>query len=169
MSWEAYRWTAKSPSELFHTLGPHGVDHLVRQALDACWRELPDDKRTLADVTASAREVFGRNTRVWNRIKRPDPAAFFEDLQPKPADQFLRQAMVTCWMMMPRTGGRKLTDVTKIVTRIFERNLDAWEEDNATLTGKKPKKAGASATRKKPAKGTAKKASPAKKPSTKKR
>src|SRR3954452_14476725 len=177
MSWEAYRWTAKSPSELFHVLGPHGVDHLVRQALDACWRELPDDKRTLADVTASAREVFGRNTRVWNRIKKPEPAAFFEDLQPKPADQFIRQAMVTCWMMMPRTGGRQLSDVTKIVTRIFERNLAAWDEDNATLTGKKTggaKRAGASkATKKKQssgAKSTAKKTSaPAKGKSSKKK
>ena len=45
MSWEAYRWTAKTPSELLHTLGPHGVDHLVRQYLDAVWRELPDDQR----------------------------------------------------------------------------------------------------------------------------
>jgi hypothetical protein len=140
MSWEAQRWTAKSPSELFHVLGPHGVDHLVRQALDACWRELPDDKRTLADVVAAAREVFERNLRVWKRIKRPDPAAFFEDLQPKPADQFLRQGMVTCWMMMPRTGGRKVSDVIRIVTGIFERNLSAWEQDNETLTGKNAKK-----------------------------
>ena len=91
--------------------------------------------------------------RVWNRIKRPEPAAFFQDLQPKPADQFLRQAMVTAWMMMPRTGGRKVGDVSKIVTRIFERNLAAWEEDNATLTGKK------TSTKKKPA---AKKSPPAK-------
>jgi hypothetical protein len=152
MSWEAYRWTAKSPSELFHVLGPHGVDHLVRQALDACWRELPDDRRTLADVLGAAREVLARNVRVWNRIKKPDPAAFFDDLLPKPADQFLRQAMVTCWMMMPRTGGRKVSDVTKIITRIFDRNLAAWDEDNATLTGTRPKK--------KPA---AKKSPPAKK------
>ena len=141
MSWEAYRWTAKSPSELFHVLGPHGVDHLVRQALDACWRELPDDRRTLADVTAAAREVFERNLRVWSRIKKPEPAAFFQDLQPKPADQFLRQAMVTCWMMMPRAGGRKVADVGRIVTGIFERNLAAWEADNATFTGKKSKPA----------------------------
>jgi hypothetical protein len=140
MSWEAYRWTAKSPSELFHVLGPHGVDHLVRQALDACWRELPEDKRTLADVVASASEVFDRNRRVWGRIKRPEPAAFFDNLLPKQPDQFLRQAMVTCWMMMPRTGGRKLSDVTRIVTGIFERNLAAWEADNATLTGKKARK-----------------------------
>ena len=155
MSWEAYRWTAKSPSELFHVLGPHGVDHLVRQALDACWRELPDDKRTLADVVASAREVFERNRRVWGRIKRPEPAAFFDDLLPKPADQFLRQAMVTCWMMMPRTGGRKLSDVTRIVTGIFERNLAAWDEDNATLTGKKRGKSAKRAA-KKPARAKAK-------------
>lgn len=137
MSWEAYRWTAKSPSELFHVLGPHGVDSLVRQALDACWRELPDDQRTLADATSAAREVFERNRRVWGRIKRPEPAAFFDDLLPKPADQFLRQAMVTCWMMMPRTGGRRLSDVTRIITRIVERNLQAWEEDNKALMGKK--------------------------------
>ena len=141
MSWEAYRWTAKAPSELFHVLGPHGVDHLVRQALDACWRELPDDRRTLADVTAAAREVFDRNLRVWRRVKKPEPAAFFEDLLPKPADQFLRQAMVTTWMMMPRTGGRQLGDVARIITAIFERNMSAWAEDNATFTGK-PKRRG---------------------------
>jgi hypothetical protein len=137
MSWEAYRWTATSPSELYHVLGPHGVDHLVRQPRDASWRELPEDRRTLADVIASARQVFDRNRRVWGRIKRPEPAAFFDDLLPRPADQFLRQAMVTCWMMMPRTGGRKLSDVTRIISRIFERNLEAWEEDNQTLTGRK--------------------------------
>jgi hypothetical protein len=171
MSWEAYRWTAKSPSELFHTLGPHGVDHLVRQALDACWRELPDDRRTLADVTKSARDVLDRNARVWGRVKKPEPAAFFDDLLPKPADQFLRQAMVTCWMMMPRTGGRKVGEVTKIVTRIFERNLAAWEEDNVALTGKKskqPKKA-SRATKKSRAKGTVKKAVSTKKTTKKKR
>jgi hypothetical protein len=167
MSWEAYRWTAKSPSELFHTLGPHGVDHLVRQALDACWRELPDDRRTLADVVESARNVLDRNVRVWSRIKRPEPAAFFSDLVPKEADQVLRQAMVTCWMMMPRTGGRKVGEVTKIITRIFERNLSAWEEDNATLTGKNAKKG--SGTTKKVAKATAKKAVPVKKSARKKR
>jgi hypothetical protein len=171
MSWEAYRWTAKSPSELFHTLGPHGVDHLVRQALDSCWRELPDERRTLADVTGSARVVLDRNLRVWNRIKKPEPAAFFDDLLPRPADQFLRQAMVTCWMMMPRTGGRKVGEVTKIVTRIFERNLDAWEEDNAALTGKKPKrpKPASGATKKRGAKGTVKKVVSTKKAAKKKR
>ena len=139
----------------------------MRQALDACWRELPEDRRTLADVTEAAREVFQRNLRVWGRIKKPDPAAFFDDLLPRPADQFLRQAMVTCWMMMPRTSGRKVGDVTKIITRIFERNLDAWEEDNATLTGKKARKAAAAA--KKPAKGSAKKAAPVKRATKKKR
>jgi hypothetical protein len=140
MSWEAYRWTAKSPSELFHVLGPHGVDHLVRQALDACWRELPEDRRTLADATAAAREVLERNLQVWKRVRRPDPAAFFEDLLPRPADQFLRQAMVTTWMMMPRAGGRQLGDVARITRAIVERNLAAWDEDNATFTGQSKKK-----------------------------
>lgn len=163
MSWEAYRWTAKSPSELYHVLGPHGVDHLVRQALDACWRELPDDRRTLSDVTAAAREVFERNLRVWRRVKKPEPAAFFEDLMPKPADQFLRQAMVTTWMMMPRTGGRQLGDVVRIITAIFERNMSAWDEDNATFTGKAKKRAaakGAAKTKSNPAPKKASKAKP---------
>jgi hypothetical protein len=164
MSWEAYRWTAKSPSELFHVLGPHGVDHLVRQALDACWRELPEDRRTLADATAAAREVFERNLRVWKRVKRPEPAAFFEDLLPKQADQFLRQAMVTTWMMMPRTGGRQLGDVARIITAIFERNMSAWDEDNATFTGKAKKRAPRA---KRPAKGKpAAKKSPTRKRAT---
>lgn len=159
MSWEAQRWTAKSPSELFHTFGPHGVDHLVRQAMDASWRELPDDKRTLADAITASRVVFDRNVAVWKRIKRPDPAAFFADLQPKPADQLLRQAMVTCWMMMPRAGGRKVSDVIKIVGAMFERNVSAWEADNETFTGKSSKKR---SPKKAPAKKT-QKASPSKK------
>ena len=165
MSWEAYRWTAKSPSELFHVLGPHGVDHLVRQALDAVWRELPEDRRTLADATAAAREVFDRNLRVWTRIKKPEPTAFFDDLLPRPADQFLRQAMVTTWMMMPRTGGRQLGDVARIITAIFERNMSAWDEDNATFTGKTKKRP----TAKKPAKAKpAAVKSTAKRPTTRK-
>ncbi len=161
MSWEAYRWTAKSPSELYHVLGPHGVDHLVRQALDTCWRELPDDGRTLDNAVVAAREVFARNVKVWSRIKKPEPAAFFDNLLPRPADQFVRQAMVTCWMMMPRTGGRKVGDVTKIVAEIFERNLAAWEADNATLTGKKAKKARPSRIAK-PRRATGKSKRPAK-------
>lgn len=167
MSWEAYRWTAKSPSELFRILGPHGVDHLVREALNYVWRELPDEQRTLADGLAAAREVLDRNVRVWNRIKRPDPAAFFQDLIPKPADQSLRQAMVTCWMMMPRTGGRKVSDVSRIVAGIFERNLAAWEADNATLTGQKKKPAAKKPVAKKPAKAKSSKAKVTKKKASK--
>jgi len=44
--------------------------------------------------------------------------------------------MVLCWMMMPRSGGRKVSDALRIVTEIFERNLAAWEEDDATFTGR---------------------------------
>ncbi len=139
MSWEAYRWTAKSPSELFHVLGPHGVDHLVRQALDACWRDLPDDRHNLRDAVAAARGVADRNVAVWRRIKQPTPEAFFADLGHTDADGHFRQAMVLCWMMMPRAGGRKVSDALKIIAQIFERNLAAWEEDNETFTGTKPK------------------------------
>jgi len=136
MSWEAYRWTAKSPSELYQVLGPHGVDHLVRQMLDHCWRESPVEGRSLSSVKRISQEVFDRNVAVWSRIKRPSPAAFFEDLRPDAADGFLRQAMVLCWMMMPRRGGRNIRDVLKIVGAIYDRNLAAWEHDDATFTGK---------------------------------
>jgi len=141
MSWEAFRWTAKTPSELYQVLGPHGVDHLIRQMLDACWRQSPAEGRSLASVKKLAQEVFDRNLAVWAKIKQPSPAAFFEDLLPQPADQFLRQAMVMCWMMMPRTGGRKVADVRRIIGDIYQRNLDAWDEDDRTFTGSgKPKR-----------------------------
>ena len=140
MSWEAYRWTAKTPSELYHTLGPHGVDELIRNALADVWRSLSDEGRTVDAAIAAAREVATRNISVWRRIKQPSPAAFFEDLlTSSAADGHFRQAMVLCWMMMPRTGGRKVSDALKIVAQIFERNLAAWLEDNETFTGAKLK------------------------------
>ncbi len=141
MSWEAYRWTAKSPSELYHVLGPHGIDELIRQSLGACWRDSPAEGRTLAGVARMAREMFDRNMKVWAAIKTPSPASFFQDLRPYPADQFFRQAMVTCWMMMPRAGGRQVSEVRRIIGKIFERNMAAWAEDDATFTGGSKKKA----------------------------
>jgi hypothetical protein len=139
MSWEAYRWTAKTPSELHHTLGPHGVDELIRNALADVWRELPDEGRSVDAAIRAAREVAARNIAVWKKIKQPSPAAFFEDLRPTNADGHFRQAMVLCWMMMPRTGGRKVSDALKIVSQIFERNLTNWQDDNVTFTGVKAK------------------------------
>jgi hypothetical protein len=130
MSWEAFRLTSRSPKELLHTLGPHGVDHLIRQALDALWREHDSQTRTFENVRRRAQEVFDRNMKVWESIKKPSPQAFFENLLPYPADGFIRQAMVLCWMMMPRSGGRKLSDVRKIITEIYNRNIQAWEQDN---------------------------------------
>jgi hypothetical protein len=139
MSWEAFRWTAKSPSELYHVLGPHGVDDLVRQMIAAVWRDLPAEGRTFEGAVQAARQVFDRNIGVWKRIKKPGPEEFFADLQPHPADGFLRQAMVLTWMMMPRTGGREVKDALRIIADIFERNLAAWDEDNVTFTGGKKK------------------------------
>lgn len=130
MSWEAFRLTSKSPAELLHTLGPHGVDHLIRQALDTLWREYPDETRTFENVRKRAQEVFDRNMKHWASIKKPTPQAFFENLLPYAADGFMRQAMVLCWMMMPRSGGRDVGDVRKAITHIYTRNLDAWEADN---------------------------------------
>jgi hypothetical protein len=166
MSWEAYRWTAKTPSELYHTLGPHGVDELIRNALADVWREMPGETRTVEGAIRAAREVAARNVAVWKKIKQPTPAAFFEDLRPTNADGHFRQAMVTCWMMMPRSGGRKVGDALKIVSQIFERNLAAWQEDDATFTGVKAKqgkrKTGAAKATTTAKRATTKKAAPAK-------
>jgi hypothetical protein len=143
MSWEALRWTAKSPSELYHVLGPHGVDDLIRQAIAAVWRDMPGENRTFNSAQIAARQVLDRNLRAWGKIKQPTPEAFFADLQPSAADGFVRQAMVMTWMMMPRTGGRSVKDALRIVSEIFERNMAAWQHDNETFTtgGKKKTKA----------------------------
>ena len=134
MSWEAFRLTSKSPSEVMTILGPHGVDDLIRHAISDCWREYPEETRTFLNVKKRVEEVFERNMRVWTRIKKPTPAAFFEDLLPYAADGHVRQALVLCWMMLPRAGGRNFSDVARIVRRIYERNLEAWEQDHLVFT-----------------------------------
>jgi hypothetical protein len=133
LTWEAFRLTSKSPSELMHVLGPHGVDHLVRQALATCWRELPGEEKTLPAAKRAAQEAFDRNAAHWSKIKKPDPAAFFADLPPHAADGFLRQALVLCHMMLPR-GKRPLGDVLKVFAAIYQRNLDAWDADFQVFT-----------------------------------
>ena len=162
MSWEAFRLTSKSPSELMHTLGPHGVDELLRQMLAACWRDSNPEGRTYKTVQNFARQVFERNLRVWNSIRKPSPAAFFENLLPYPADGFARQAFVLCWMMLPRTGGRDFKSTHAILKAMFDRNMAAWEQDNETFTGTGKKKPAArrakAAAKKKVAKKTGKKA-----------
>ena len=140
MSWEAFRLTSKSPSEVLHVLGPHGVDDLIRKMLDACWRNSTEADRTFQPVRKTVQEVYDRNIKAWSAIKKPSPAAFFENLRPDPADGFMRQALVLTWMMMPRAGGRKFSDVKKIAAIIFQRNMAAWEEDNRTFSGPISKK-----------------------------
>lgn len=140
MSWEASRWTAKTPSELFHTFGPHGVDELIRHGLAAVWRHLPEEGRTFDLARATARNLFDHHVRIWRKIKKPTPQDFFTDLGAHEADGYFRKAMVTAWMMMPRTGGREVTDCLRIVVAIFDRNIDAWAQDNATFTGQKQAK-----------------------------
>jgi len=134
MTWEAFRLTSKSPSELLHTLGPHGVDHLIRQALDAVWREYREETRTFENVRRRAHEVFDRNFRHWMKIKKPAPQAFFDNLLPFNADGFIRQAMVLSWMMLPRAGGRKFSDTKKIIREIWYRNIDCWNQDYRTFS-----------------------------------
>src|SRR5829696_5299001 len=161
MTWEAFRLTSKSPSEVLHVLGPHGVDDLVRKAMDATWREYPEETRTFDNVKKRVQEVFNRNMRHWSSIKKPAPAAFFENLLPHTADGYVRQAMVLTWMMMPRAGGRDFTGTRKIIARVFERNLAAWDEDNRMFSAPPPPPKGR--------KAAAKKKPPAKKPAAKKK
>jgi hypothetical protein len=142
MSWEAYRLTSKSPAEVYAVLGPHGCDDLLRQAWAACWREMPEEGRTFATVRQRFFEVFTRNLNIWKRIKKPTPEAFFADFKPHDtAEGHIRQALVLSWMMLPRAGGRDFGDTAKIIQRLFERNLQAWEEDQQTFTKgfKKPR------------------------------
>ena len=134
MSWEAFRLTSKSPTEVLHVLGPHGVDDLIRKGMDAVWREYPEESRSYGAVKKRMLEVYNRNMRHWSAIKKPTPAAFFENLWPYTADGHVRQALVLAWMMMPRAGGRDFKDVKKIVAEIFERNLAAWDADHRTFT-----------------------------------
>ena len=140
MSWEAFRLTSKSPAEVYHVLGPHGVDDLIRKMMDACWREYPEDRRSFDNVRKRVLEVFNRNIKTWSTIKKPTPQSFFENLLPYAADGHMRQALVLTWMMMPRAGGRDFKDVKKIVSQIVDRNLAAWDEDNQIFTAT-PKKA----------------------------
>ncbi|HEX3357638.1 MAG TPA: hypothetical protein VHS31_11765, partial [Tepidisphaeraceae bacterium] len=84
--------------------------------------------RTMQAWRKRAGEVFDRNIKTWNAIKKPSPAAFFANLLPFPSDGHFRQALVLCHMMLPR-GKRPLKDVAKEITKIYERNVAAWEDD----------------------------------------
>jgi hypothetical protein len=130
--WEAFRLTSKSPSELYDVLGPNGIDALVRHALLDCWNGLPAGTRSLATWSKCVDEVWSRNMSIWSRIKKPSPAAFFENMRPDPADGHLRQALIMTWMMLPR-GRRDMRDVRAVITHIFQRQRSAWEEDEQTL------------------------------------
>src|SRR4051794_31110783 len=133
MSWEAFRLTSKSPSELMTVMGPNGVDALLREMLMECWKSLPEDGRDMPAWRRRVGEVVDRNLRVWDGIKKPTPAAFFENLLPYPADGHLRQALVLAHMMLPR-GKRDLKDVRKFVSGLLERDIASWESDYAALT-----------------------------------
>src|SRR5687767_3900096 len=61
MSWEAFRLTSKSPSELYDVLGPEGVDNLLRQFLTACWNALPMGERSMEGWRRLVQNVFDRN------------------------------------------------------------------------------------------------------------
>ena len=167
MSWEAFRLTSKSPSELYGVMSPSGVDHLVREMLMDCWRRLPEEEKTIEAWRREIDRVWQRNLRVWGAIKKPAPEAFFRDLAPFDADGHLRQALVLTWMMLPRAGGREFGDVKKIVSKVYDRNVEAWEADNRTFNPAAPSKKRGAKEKKKKLKST-KKAAVKKKASRKK-
>lgn len=140
MTWEAFRLTSRSPSELLIVMSPAGVDGLVREALMACWRSLPEHARTIEAWRDRVGALWTRNMKVWTAIRKPTPQAFFADLAPYDSDGHFRQALVMTWMMLPRAGGRQFKDTFKIIRGIFDRNLAAWEADYATFTGSAGKK-----------------------------
>ena len=142
MSWEAFRLTSKSPSELYDVLGPEGPDNLMRQFLTACWNALPAGERSFNAWRKLVSEAYLRNMSVWSKIKKPTPAAFFDNLRPDPADGHLRQAFVLTWMMLPRAGGRDIKDARRVIESLYERNVGNWEADNATFTKGPRKSAG---------------------------
>ena len=137
-------------------MSPSGVDHLIREMLMDCWRRLPDDQKTLDAWRREIDRVWQRNIRVWSAIRKPSPEAFFANMLPYDSDGHLRQALVLCWMMLPRAGGRDFGDVKKIVSRIYERTVSAWEADNRTFTASPRKRASTGKTTK-GTKGTKKK------------
>lgn len=167
MSWEAFRLTSKSPAELLSVMGPAGVDGLVRDALMACWRSLPDDQRTMDAWRERVDKLWARNMRVWTAIRKPTPEAFFADLAPFDSDGHFRQALVMTWMMLPRAGGRQFKDTFKVIKGIFDRNLAAWESDQATFSGTGKVRRNASVGRSRAGKKTAKRPAPKKKPKRK--
>jgi hypothetical protein len=62
-------------------------------------------------------------------------------------------------MMLPRAGGRDFGDTAKILQRLYERNVAAWEEDQVTFTKGFKKRGGATKPKaKKAAKGATRKA-----------
>lgn len=147
MSWEALRLTSRTPAEVYKVLGPHGVEELIRDARNAIWRECPVEERSLVEVKRRLGEVFNRNLWVWSAIKKPSPAAFFENLLPLAADGHIRQALVLCWMMLPR-GKRSLGAVRAVVEAIYQRTIEAWDQDNETFTKGPVKRAKSKVVRK---------------------
>lgn len=152
MSWEALRLTSRTPSEVYGVLGPHGVEELLREARNVCWREQGGEGRSVAQARKLLTEIFERNLRVWSTIKKPTPEAFFKDLAPHAADGHIRQALVLTWMMMPRAGGRDFSKVAIIVRHLFDRMLANWAEEDQIFTKGFKSKATSKAKKKKPKK-----------------
>jgi hypothetical protein len=123
------------------------VEELIRDARNVVWRECPVEERSLTEVKRLLSDVFNRNLRVWSAIKKPSPAAFFENLLPLAADGHIRQALVLCWMMLPR-GKRSLSAVRAVVEAIFQRTMEAWDQDNETFTKGPEKRTKGKAARK---------------------
>ena len=81
------------------------MEKLLADARDAVWREYPAEGRTLAAARKQLQFVFDRNMKIWSAIKKPSPAAFFENLHPSVADR-RQPAMGQQWRRMEWAGDR---------------------------------------------------------------
>jgi hypothetical protein len=68
--------------DLMSMLGPHSIDHLVRQAISLCWSLLPPERRTADEVSKQVRRIVDRAlanlNEDQNEFGRPgEPASSF--------------------------------------------------------------------------------------------
>ena len=64
--------------DLREFLGPEQVDHVIRQAIQACWAALPTSRRSTSEVERQIRRIVDRALRDW----REDSEAFEMGVRP---------------------------------------------------------------------------------------
>jgi hypothetical protein len=145
-----------SGDEIEYGLGqfasPGAIAHQLQGELVACWRCLPEDGRNGEAAIDAAREVFERSVQWWRRLRdhsteaiamalhegleTPDvdeidveqTAEAYERLQRYNRDSSVRQAIFTCWCLLPDVT-RSPGNVEQIMEEIFERTVGNFRED----------------------------------------